>query len=55
MSIALADQDKITLRTAAYGAVSLMAAARRVTGCGEVRIGDGRGHRGHQERPLSTG
>jgi hypothetical protein len=30
MSVTLSDQDKITLRTAAYGAVSLMAAAAGV-------------------------
>ncbi|MEU7896291.1 hypothetical protein AB0B45_25980 [Nonomuraea sp. NPDC049152] len=38
MSISLTDQDKATLRTAAYGAVSLMAAAGAVGKPGAHRI-----------------
>ncbi|MER7500656.1 hypothetical protein AB0L05_16870 [Nonomuraea pusilla] len=53
MTIALADQDKITLRTAAYGAVSLMAAAdatgkpHRAATDGSIALGSATGLVGH--------
>ncbi|MEV4246173.1 hypothetical protein AB0J63_22485 [Streptosporangium canum] len=53
MSITLSDQDKLTLRTAAYGAVSLMAAAdatgrpHRVAVDGSIALGSGTGLVGH--------
>ncbi|MEU6430382.1 hypothetical protein ABZ860_31190 [Microbispora sp. NPDC046973] len=53
MSIILADQDKITLRTAAYGAVSLMAAAdatgkpHRAATDGSIALGSATGLVGH--------
>ncbi|MFI6604149.1 hypothetical protein ACIBHX_48650 [Nonomuraea sp. NPDC050536] len=53
MSITLTDQDKITLRTAAYGAVSLMAAAdatgkpHRAAVDGSIALGSRTGLVGH--------
>ncbi|MFI6603285.1 hypothetical protein ACIBHX_44220 [Nonomuraea sp. NPDC050536] len=53
MSITLSDQDKITLRVAAYGAVSLMAAAdatgrpHRAAVDGSIALGSGTGQVGH--------
>ncbi|MBB6347011.1 hypothetical protein ACWGH8_22370 [Nonomuraea muscovyensis] len=53
MSITLTDQDKITLRTAAWGAVSLMAAAdatgkpHRAATDGSIALGSATGLVGH--------
>lgn len=53
MSIALSDQDKLTLRTAAYGAVTLMAAAagadspHKVASQGSIALTTGTGLIGH--------
>ncbi|MFQ6331241.1 hypothetical protein ACLMAL_34605 [Nocardia sp. CWNU-33] len=41
MSITLTDQDKVTLRTAAYGAVSLMSAAAAAGGSPHLAATDG--------------
>ncbi|MGK4582183.1 hypothetical protein [Kitasatospora sp. HPMI-4] len=54
MSITLTDQDKLTLRTAAYGAVSLMAAAgaaggkpHRIATDGSIALASATGPVGH--------
>ncbi|WP_433254227.1 hypothetical protein ACQPYK_12165 [Streptosporangium sp. CA-135522] len=53
MSFTLTDQDQLTLRTAAYGAVSLLAAAdatgkpHRVAADGSIALGSGTGLVGH--------
>ncbi|MEU7003894.1 hypothetical protein [Nonomuraea sp. NPDC046570] len=53
MSITLSDQDKLTLRTAAYGAVSLMTVAdatgkpHRAAVDGSIALGSGTGLVGH--------
>ncbi|MEU0604001.1 hypothetical protein ABZ484_38165 [Streptomyces sp. NPDC006393] len=53
MSVTLSDQDKLTLRTAAYGAVSLMAAAagaaspHKVATQGSIALTTGTGLVGH--------
>ncbi|MGW5157018.1 hypothetical protein ACWEPN_16245 [Nonomuraea wenchangensis] len=56
MSITLSDQDKSTLRTAAYGAVSLMAAAgaagnpHKIATSGAIALGSATGLVGHVTR-----
>ncbi|MEU7852379.1 hypothetical protein [Nonomuraea sp. NPDC049141] len=53
MSITLTDQDKATLRTAAYGAVSLMAAAgaagspHKIATAGSIALASATGLTGH--------
>jgi D-alanyl-D-alanine carboxypeptidase len=62
MSITLTDQDKLTLRTAAYGAVSLLAAAgaadspHRVATDGAIALASATGMVGHvlAEKPKSV-
>ena len=61
MSITLTDQDKLTLRTAAYGAVSLMAAAdaagkpHRVATDGSIALASATGLVGHVLAEKSKG
>ncbi|MEU6427018.1 hypothetical protein ABZ860_14085 [Microbispora sp. NPDC046973] len=61
MSITLTEQDKITLRTAAYGAVSLLAAAgatgspHKVATEGSVALASATGLVGHVLAEKSTG
>ena len=63
MSITLTDQDKLTLRTAAYGAVSLMAAAgaagspHRIATEGSIALASATGPIGHvlAEKSKVTG
>ncbi|TQS28149.1 hypothetical protein [Microbispora sp. KK1-11] len=61
MSITLIDQDKITLRTAAYGAVSLLAAAgaagspHKVATEGSIALTSATGLVGHVLAEKSTG
>ncbi|MEU8175721.1 hypothetical protein AB0C14_22820 [Microbispora hainanensis] len=61
MSVTLTDQDKITLRTAAYGAVSLLAAAgatgspHKVATEGSIALASATGLVGHVLAEKSTG
>ena len=61
MSVILTDQDKITLRTAAYGAVSLLAAAdaagkpHKVATQGSIALASATGLVGHVLADKSTG
>ncbi|MEQ4717629.1 hypothetical protein [Nonomuraea sp. B19D2] len=61
MSITLTDQDKITLRTAAYGAVSLLAAAgaagspHKVATEGSIALASATGLVGHVLAEKKTG
>ncbi|MGN9783509.1 hypothetical protein ACTMTF_18895 [Nonomuraea sp. ZG12] len=63
MSITLTDQDKITLRTAAYGAVTLLAAAgaagkpgaHRIATDGSIALASATGPIGHVLADKSTG
>ncbi|MEV0144126.1 MULTISPECIES: hypothetical protein [unclassified Nonomuraea] len=61
MSVTLTDQDKITLRTAAYGAVSLLAAAdaagrpHKVATQGSIALASATGLVGHVLADKSTG
>jgi hypothetical protein len=61
MSVTLSDQDKITLRTAAYGAVSLMAAAdaagspHKVATQGSIALHSATGLVGHVLAEKSKG
>ncbi|MEU6414018.1 hypothetical protein [Microbispora sp. NPDC046933] len=61
MSVTLTDQDKITLRTAAYGAVSLLAAAdaagkpHKVATEGSIALASATGVVGHVLADKSTG
>ncbi|KAB8178827.1 hypothetical protein [Microbispora catharanthi] len=61
MSVTLTDQDKITLRTAAYGAVSLLAAAgaagspHKVATAGSIALTSATGLVGHVLAEKSTG
>ncbi|MBT2231644.1 hypothetical protein [Nonomuraea sp. NEAU-A123] len=61
MSIALSDQDKLTLRTAAYGAVTLLAAAdaagkpHKVATEGSIALASATGLIGHVLADKSTG
>jgi hypothetical protein len=62
MSLTLTDQDKLSLRTAAYGAVTLLAAAdatgspHRVAAAGAVALTSATGRVGHvlAEKPKAT-
>ncbi|WP_245548149.1 hypothetical protein [Nocardia pneumoniae] len=53
MSITLTDQDKTTLRTAAYGAIALLAAAdaigspHKIATAGSIALGSATGLVGH--------
>jgi hypothetical protein len=61
MSITLTDQDKLTLRTAAYGAVTLLAAAdaagkpHKVATAGSIALASATGLIGHVLADKSTG
>ena len=62
MSITLTDQDKLTLRTAAYGAVSLLAAAdaagdspHKIATDGSIALASATGPVGHVLADKSTG
>ncbi|MVU76088.1 hypothetical protein GPX89_02375 [Nocardia sp. ET3-3] len=61
MSITLTDQDKITLRTAAYGAISLLAAAdatgkpRKIAANGSIALTSATGPIGHVLAEKSSG
>ncbi|GII64396.1 hypothetical protein Skr01_44810 [Sphaerisporangium krabiense] len=61
MSITLTDRDKLTLRTAAYGAVSLLAAAgaggspHKVATAGSIALASATGPVGHVLAEKSTG
>ncbi|NUT36943.1 MAG: hypothetical protein HOV79_28130 [Hamadaea sp.] len=62
MSLTLTDQDKITLRTAAYGAVSLLAAAgvaggspHRIATDGSLALASATGPVGHVLAEKTTG
>ncbi|MEU6716208.1 hypothetical protein ABZ897_32490 [Nonomuraea sp. NPDC046802] len=61
MSVTLADQDKITLRTAAYGAVTLLAAAgaagspHKIATEGSIALASATGLVGHVLAEKSTG
>ncbi|MDF5751562.1 hypothetical protein [Spongiactinospora sp. TRM90649] len=60
MSVTLTDQDKLTLRTAAYGAVSLLAAAdatgspHKVATAGSIALASATGPIGHVLAEKST-
>ena len=61
MSVTLTDQDKLTLRTAAYGAVTLMAAAdaggkpHKVAAEGSIALSSATGLVGHVLAKYPTG
>ncbi|MFC4010618.1 hypothetical protein ACFOY2_25550 [Nonomuraea purpurea] len=61
MSVTLTDQDKITLRTAAYGAVTLLAAAgaagspHKIATEGSIALASATGPVGHVLAEKSTG